>query len=345
MDPIASPQPTTPHSMGRPDSDRPLTMNHSSMNESSIHEPSTVRVLTLDARRDLSAPEVHREALEELENGGVVFLPESGFELTTTERELISNPQALLAGFEEPDVPNGRPTIIFDPWRGKIKMRHYNSVHGKMVRAQVRRECRPQLEAMMARFCTWVDSMVITLFPSYKPVLVPDRVTYRPYQRGARQPLHIDSSYGYPTQGRGMFRLFCNIDPKNRPRVWQVGEPFEPFVRRFLPSVQLRRPHWSASLLSRLGVVRGSKTMYDQMIADIRQLAKRDKEYQRTAPREIIEFPAGSCWFAITDLVPHGAMSGQHSLDQTFFLPAAGMSNPNHSSLRILERLSGSSLA
>ncbi len=320
-------------------------MNHSSMNQSSIDEPPTVKVLTLGARLDLSAPEVRRDALEELENGGVVFLPESGFELTATEREMISNPQALLAGFKEPEVPNGRPTIIFDPWRGKIKTHHYANVHGKMVRAHVRRECRPQLEAMMARFCTWVDGMVTTLFPSYGPVLVPDRVTYRPYERGSRQPLHIDSSYGYPTQGRGMFRLFCNVDPKNRPRVWQVGEPFEPFVRRFIPSVQLRRPHWTASLLGRLGIVRGSKTMYDQMIADIRHLAKRDKEYQRTAPREIIEFPTGSCWFAITDLVPHGAMSGQHSLDQTFFLPAAGMRNPNHSSLRILERLSGRSLA
>ena len=38
------------------------------------------------------------------------------------------------------------------------------------------------------------------------------------------QPLHIDSAYGYPTQGRGMLRIFCNIDPLDRPRVWQLGE-------------------------------------------------------------------------------------------------------------------------
>src|SRR5205085_8771038 len=107
----------------------------------------------------------------------------------------------------------------------------------------------------------------------------------------------------------------------------------------------LRRPHWTASLLGRLGIVRGSKTMYDQMIAEIRRLAKRDEEYQRTAPREIVEFPSGSCWFAITDLVPHGAMSGQHSLDQTFFLPAAGMQDPCRSALRSLERLTGRLLA
>ena len=314
------------------------------MSESLVHDPRTVQILRFDGRLDLSAPEVRRSALEVLENGGVVLLSESGFELTAIERDLISRPQELLAGFKEPEVPNGRPTIVFDPARGKIT-RHFNTVRGKMVRANVRRECRPQLEAMMARFSTWVEETVATLFPTYEKVLVPDRVTYRPYARAARQALHVDSSYGYPTQGRGMFRLFCNIDPKHRPRVWQVGEPFESFVGRFLPSAKLRRPHWTASLLGHLGIVRGSKTMYDQMIAEIRRLAKRDEEYQRTAPREIVEFPSGSCWFAITDLVPHGAMSGQHSLDQTFFLPASGMKDPSQSSLRILERLSGRLLA
>jgi len=314
------------------------------MSESLVHGPRTVQILRFHGRLDLSAPEVRRSALEVLENGGVVLLSESGFELTAIERDLISRPQELLAGFKEPEVPNGRPTIVFDPARGKIT-RHFNTVRGKMVRANVRRECRPQLEAMMARFSTWVEETVATLFPTYEKVLVPDRVTYRPYARAARQALHVDSSYGYPTQGRGMFRLFCNIDPKHRPRVWQVGEPFESFVGRFLPSAQPRRPHWTASLLGHLGIVRGSKTMYDQMIAEIRRLAKRDEEYQRTAPREIVEFPSGSCWFAITDLVPHGAMSGQHSLDQTFFLPASGMKDPSQSSLRILERLSGRLLA
>jgi len=39
--------------------------------------------------------------------------------------------------------------------------------------------------------------------------------------------------------------------------------------------------------------------------------------------------------------VLHGAISGQHSLDQTFFLPTAAMHDPSRSSLRILERLSG----
>jgi hypothetical protein len=105
----------------------------------------------------------------------------------------------------------------------------------------------------------------------------------------------------------------------------------------------VQKPGWSASLLSHLGIV-GPKTAYDQVIAELRRLGKDDKEYQKNAPRQIVEFPSGSCWFAITDLVLHGAVSGQHSIDQTYFLPDTGMSDPAHSTLRILERMSQQAL-
>ena len=142
-----------------------------------------------------------------------------------------------------------------------------------------------------------------------------------------------------------MLRLFCNIDPTGRPRVWQVGEPFTSFAQRFIRSVELRESRWIETLLSRLVIRRGRRTPYDDVIAQLRRLGKRDEDYQSTAPREIVRFPSGSSWFAITDLVPHGAISGRHSLDQTFFLPAAGMTDPQRSSLYILERLTRRQLA
>lgn len=311
------------------------------MNEPSIHHGATAALLTLDENADLSAPEVRQRALETVENGGVVFLPKSGFRPTDRERELISNTRELLV--KEPKKRNGRPTIVFDPERGRM-MKHFAMVDGKIAFASVRKNARPELEAMMARFATWADDLVSRLFPTYHAAMQRDRITYRPNARESTQPLHVDSSYGFPTQGRSMFRLFCNIDPLDRPRIWQVGEPFESFVARYLPSVHLQKPGWTASLLSHLGIV-GPKTDYDQLIAELRRLGKDDKEYQRTAPRTVVEFPSGSCWFAITDLVLHGAVSGQHSIDQTYFLPAAGMSNPAHSTLRILERLTQRFLA
>ena len=129
--------------------------------------------------------------------------------------------------------------------------------------------------------------MIGQLFPSYQGTLDRKRVTYRPFQRNNTQALHIDSSYGYPTQGRGMLRIFSNIHPTTRPRIWQLGEPFEPFVRRFLPSVRLKEPSLISSILARLGIVDGTKTKYDQYIAALRALGMRDKEYQQTAPQQV----------------------------------------------------------
>jgi hypothetical protein len=298
-----------------------------------------VEVLQLEDAPDLAAPGVRREALAMLESGGVVLLPRSGFELLARERELISDLRNFLV--EETEIGNGRPTIIFEPRRRKIARFNFAFAGRKLVRAQIQKAVLLDIERMMARFSTWAGELLAALVPGYVSALAWDRVTYRPNQRNAVQPLHVDSAYGYPTQGRGMLRVFCNIDPLRRPRVWQIGEPFESFARRFLPTAHPPRPGWTTSLLGRFGVVGGAKTAYDLMLAELRRLGKRSEEYQRTAPRRIVEFPPGACWIALTDLVLHGAISGQHSLDQTFFLPAAAMHDPSRSSLRILERLSG----
>lgn len=304
----------------------------------------TVQVLELDPSADLSSPGVRRDALDALEGGGVVLLHGRGFELTEREREVISDTRSMLEGVQEEETRNGRPTIIYEPWRGKIKRAHFASVGGRYVRARVSAAAVPDVQAMMARFGSWAGELIASLFPRYQASLARDRITYRPHGRRSTQALHIDSAYGYPTQGRGMLRLFCNIDPGERPRVWQVGEPFVPFAQRFLPSTHPRRPGRAATLLRSLGIVRGSKTAYDQLVADLRRIAKHDREYQGTAPRRIVEFPSGSSWFAITDLVLHGAVSGQQSLDQTFLLPSAAMADSSRSSLRILERLTGRAL-
>ena len=300
---------------------------------------AAVAVLQIEAGLDLTAPEVRREALETLEGGGVIYLPQSGFSLSKAEQALLADLRNFLT--DPPDIGNGRPTIIFEPARGRIRKLNFAYAGWRPVRAQIRAEALPPLERMMARYSAWAEDLIARLFPHYVAVLERDRVTYRPNQRSAVQPLHVDAAYGDPTQGRGMLRVFCNIDPLNRPRVWQIGEPFETFAGRFLPAVQPRRPSWSSALLARVGAIAGSKTAYDMLLADLRGRGKHDADYQRTAPRRIVEFPPGCCWLAITDKVLHGALSGQHSLDQTFYLPAAGMHDPTRSSLRILERLSG----
>ena len=306
---------------------------------------ATAKLLALEPGTDLADPAVRRDALDTLEGGGVVVVVGSGFEATERERELMSDTRRMLAGLQEEETRNGRPTLIYEPWKGRLKRTHFASVGGRYVRSRVQEAVRPELEAMMARFGRWAAELIAVLFPGYPGALEPERITYRPHGRRSVQRLHIDSAYGYPTQGRGMLRLFCNVDPAKRPRVWQVGEPFEPFARRFVARSHPKPPGFVNALARSLGIVRGVKTDYDQLMAEMREVAKQDQAYQSGCPMRVVEFPAGSCWFALTDLVLHGGVSGQHSLDQTFYLPAAAMADPSRSSLRILERLAGRPLA
>lgn len=291
----------------------------------------TIELFEIDAAVDLSTEDVRARALETLERGSVVYLRERGFELTARERQIVADPGVVLPGRKERESRTGRPTLIFNPASNKIE------------RTRIRPPERQELEAMMARYAQWAQALVDTLLPHYGPALERDRLTFRPCERSVPQGIHVDSSYGHPTQGRCTLRVFCNVNPADRPRLWHVGEPFEPFVKRFVPSVRRRNPR-AAWLIERLGITHGRRTAYDCMVEDIRRLVKDDVDYQKNAPRKVVEFPRGSTWLAITDLVLHAAVSGQHSLDQTFFLPFTGMRDPSRSPLRILERLSGESL-
>jgi hypothetical protein len=285
-------------------------------------------LLEIESGANFGAADTRAVVLDGVESGRIVLLRGLSFELTAREHDLIQDTAAILPGQQERESRIGRPTLILDPDCGTLE------------RTKIQGEARREIEAMMLRFSAWAENAVATLLPTYSAALERDRVTYRPCERSIPQGMHVDSSYGRPTRGRGMLRLFTNINVTGRPRVWQVGEPFEPFVQRFLP--RTRRPRTLGTwFLHRIGITRGRQTAFDRLMADIRRLAKSDAAYQQSAPREIVEFPCGASWLVITDLAVHGAISGQHSLDQTFFLPVTTMHDPARSSLRILERLTG----
>jgi len=277
---------------------------------------------------NFTAPDDRALALKTIESGGILYLPETGFELTQREREVILDTSATLPTRKERKSVNGRPTVVFDP------------VDGKFLRTRMRPATRTELGAMMMRFSRWAEALVERLLPAYAGNVVRDRITFRPCERSQPQGLHVDASYGHPTEGRGMLRVFSNISPTQRPRGWRVGEDFETFARRFLPKAKFRRTNPLEHWLARLGITKGERTPYDHLMADIRHQAKCDGAYQKDCSWQVVEFPAGSTWIALTDLVLHGALSGQYSLDQTFFVPVTTMSEPDRSSLKILERLS-----
>ena len=83
------------------------------MNEPTHVEGATAPLLTLRGKIDPGAQDARQETLRTVESGGIVYLPDVGFELTANERELISDTRASL-GLPAPDAHTGRPTIMFD---------------------------------------------------------------------------------------------------------------------------------------------------------------------------------------------------------------------------------------
>ena len=198
---------------------------------------------------------------------------------------------------------------------------------------------------MIARFSQGADALLAELTPTYGPRLQKRRTSFRPgavEQRvlSARKDdrrLHVDAFPSNPVQGRRILRVFANIDPLERPRVWNVGDDdFETAARRFSPRLTRSR---MGGLLQRFGLTRGQRTDYDQAMLDLHDAAKLDETYQAQAPRRRMTFPAGSMWVVYTDATLHAALVGQHALEQTYLMPPSAMQNEARSPLRILERV------
>lgn len=292
-------------------------------------------VLEFDAHTDFTAPEIRNQVREALEAGNVLYLKGRGFELTDRERAIITDPKIIFRGNEQRAKRNGRPTLTFDMAVDRLL---FNS-----IRMPEKRE----IEAMLRRYSVWSRELLETLVPDYARACEQNRIIYRPAERAQRQGMHVDTTYLYPTQGRSKLRIFCNIDPSGRPREWELGERFELFAKRYMPSIRVERRWYekatdNAASLAR--IVTGHRTGFDHVLEQIRHLGKQDRDFQKKSPRLNFSFPSGAVWVGLTDIVLHGGVSGQHALDQVFFLPPEVMRDPSRSALRILERLSGHTL-
>ena len=262
-------------------------------------------------------------ATQALESGKVLFFPRLGFALEPQERAFLS-----------PQWSDGRAkNISFDPATASLR---HTAAQG---------EDGTRLGSMLARYVRCARALVTGLCPGYDPHLKSGRTSFRPVEVEGRASsprkddtrLHVDAFPSRPNHGERILRVFANINPDGKPRVWELGEPFEAVAAHFGPRVP---PQWpgSAWLLARLGITRGARTPYDHVMLNLHDLAKLDEAYQRASPKTRFEFPAGSAWMCFTDRVMHAALSGQHAFEQTFYLPVAAMRDERLAPLRILER-------
>lgn len=261
------------------------------------------------------------KAIQSLENGGVIYFPNLGFERTASENVYLT-PSCL-----KPRVKN----ISFDP--NQFQLKGLQKEYG----------LKP-LEDMMARFFSNSKQLLETLIPHYQSRLMTGRTSFRPAEIAGRTSsirkddtrLHVDAFPATPNQGKRILRVFTNINPNGKTRDWHLGEPFEQVVKRFLST--LRPPRiGSRCLLSLLGITKSYRTLYDHYMLSLHNAMKENEQYQREVSKLAIQFPPNSTWITMTDQVSHAALSGQYLLEQTFYLPVSNMQNPDLSPLNILE--------
>jgi hypothetical protein len=271
-----------------------------------------------------------KQAIKALESGKVVFFPELKVMLDDKEKELVINAA----------VKPGNKNVSYD----------YNS---KQIRGSLDSEEKKQLLAnILENYVLSTLSLIKNYFPQYSEALQIGRTSLRPIEiQGRISPsykkddtrLHVDAFPSSPKQGRRILRVFSNINYEGKPRVWRLGEDFADVAKRFFPKIN--SPIIGISwFMEALKITRGKRTPYDHYMLNIHDNMKYDLNYQNTVKSETVDFPANSSWVVFTDQVSHAALSGQHLLEQTFYLPVDTMLDPSTAPLTILEKLAGRKL-
>jgi len=204
------------------------------------------------------------------------------------------------------------------------------------------------LKALIVRFAEQSEGFALRLFPHYGGHLRRGNTSFRPVDisgapRSWRQDdtrLHIDAFPSNPMHGTRLLRVFCNVNPHGQPRRWRVGEPFEQHARRYLARLVQPLPG-AAWLMHAAGITKRRRTAYDQHMLQLHDAAKADAAFQRSSPQSHVDFAPGTTWVCFSDQVLHAAMGGQHMMEQTFYLDAEHLAQPESAPLAVLEQLTG----
>lgn len=262
-------------------------------------------------------------AIEALENGALIYLPNLSFELSNSEKSLLT-PDSL---------------------KEKSKNISFSMSNDQVRGSQLKGEALHCLHMMIKRFSTQTTQFIHALMPHYQNHLTLGRTSFRPREILGRQTsvrqddtrLHVDAFPATPNQGKRILRVFTNINP-TQARIWHLGEPFETVLKKF--KTTFRRPLFGyRTLLLWAKITKSYRCLYDHYMLQLHDHMKLDAQYQNQIQKLEFQFPPGSSWIVMTDVVSHAALSGQHLLEQTLYLPAQAMQNPSLSPLHRLEKI------
>jgi hypothetical protein len=276
---------------------------------------------------------------EKLEDGQILWFQGSFFGISENDRR-------FLCGIQETISPSFK-NISFDQSAGRLE--GYTGSRSDTLRLQ------QILTTAGESFCQFVPKML----SPYAQYLRADLMSLRPIEEQARELpnrtrndlIHIDAFPSRPARDRRILRFFTNLH-WSKPRVWIAAETFEQLANQMALKAGLAQcASGKRGILQRivtasgrLRVARIDRSRYDLFMLRFHDYLKMNADFQARCDKEYLVFPPGCTWVAFTDAVPHGVVSGQYALEQTFFLPVTAMLSSSKSPLRILESLAGSSL-
>lgn len=264
-----------------------------------------------------------QESVKQLESGKVLFFPEYFY--SYMDPSLMS--EAILDGKHK--------NVSYDFKKNKLGGYNKNTVH-----------LEGKLRPLMRGYAEFAHHLIQVVLPDYVPSLEWGRTSFRPAQISGRASskrkddtrLHVDSFPASPVNGMRILRVFCNVNPDNEPRVWNLGEPFNKVLDRFGPKI----PEYSKMKAKFLHLVKATKSLrspYDHYMLHLHDTMKLDDNYQKEVNKIQFDFPAQSTWIVFTDHVSHAALSGQFLLEQTFYLPVEKMVQPEMAPLNQFRKI------
>ena len=272
--------------------------------------------------------DVQEQALQALEQGHVLLLPQLDFALGEDEARVISTA-----------VDQTAKNISYDAARGLLRGSGADAAQQQVLRGLIERYARQSA------------AMLRALLPGYQSGLRQGRTSFRPAEIAGRTTswrkddtrLHVDSFPSTPTQGRRILRVFTNINPHGHGRHWRLGESFAEVAQRFVPSIPRPLPG-AAVMFELLHITKTRRSAYDHYMLRLHDGMKADLRYQAEAAQTTHVFPPACTWIVYTDQASHAATRGQYALEQTYYLDVAAMGDPARAPLAVLQRLLGREL-
>jgi hypothetical protein len=291
-----------------------------------------MNLVTID-RWPLPQPTDYRP---ELENGGVLFFPNTPFLLAEESKDFLRN-------FSGGAI---HKNVAYRPATDRV-----TGVEADSARIE-------RLTEILREYSRTVVQFTRELLPQYAGSWKLDYASFRPIEEEGRDlPLnkrndliHTDAFPSRPTNGDLILRVFTNIHP-TKTRNWITTDPFQVVAERYArhagleeiaaaaTSARRRFLNRSAGVLRNIGIPLVPRSGYDRFMLRFHEYLKRNQEFQENCTKYRFDFPPGSTWLTFTDVLPHSVHSGQHALEQTFIISRHSLAHPENAPISILERI------